>query len=378
MNTKIRALFFALLLAVLLVVPPVHAQTAADAQVNIDSLSTLPESEALVFLNAPRIVNEAIPRLLPEKENQDFRKQLDEIKAFTGIDLHNVEFVVLAMRFNKPANGTLYPLPEAMFAMRGDFNAEALIGMAMMMSQGKLKDEKYGSHTLSILKLDDIAKDASKNPFGVAYSEIALTTLDPQTIAVGNTAYIKAALDAADGRGRIKAERLQSALREPNALITFSGSPITAFAKSFGLRMAEPQDNCNCGTRFGDYYVGLNMDAQNFKLTGAMNADNPETAGIIRNMLSGLFNEAKSRVPDKSAQSIMNEMKLIAEGSEVMLQANIPQEMAAQYVREMMAPKPKPPAMPVVLDETKATTAKAEAKQPAKTKSKSRRARRRK
>lgn len=377
MNTKIRTLFFALLVAVLVAVPA-HAQmAAADAQANIDSLSTLPDSEVLVFLNAPRIVNEAIPRLLPAKENQDFAKGLDQLKAFTGVDLHNMEFVVLAMRFNKPANGMLYPLPEAMLAMRGDFNAEALMGMAMLASEGKLKDEKYGSHSISLLKLDDMMKDASKNPFGAAYSEIAIATLDSHTIAVGNTAYIKAALDAADGRGRIKAETIQSALREPNALIAITGKPIMAFAKSFGLRMAEPQDNCNCGTQFGDYYVGLNMDAQNFKLTGALNADNPETASIIKNMLSGAFEQAKSMVPDKNAQSVLNEMKLFAEGSEVMLQASISQEMAAQYVREMMAPKPTPPPMPVVLDETKATSTKAAAKPATKAKSKSRRTRRR-
>ncbi len=378
MNTNLRKLFLVLMTGVLIVLPA-HAQTAANAQANMESLSTLPESETLVFLNAPRIVNEAIPRLLPEKEGRDFRAGLDSVKAFTGIDLRNLEFIVLAMRFNKPSGGMIYPLPEAMFAMRGDFNAEGLIGMAMMASEGKLKEEKYGSHNLNVLKLEDIAKGASKSPFGANFSEIAIATLDPHTIAVGNIAYIKAALDAADGRGRIKTETLQSAMREPNALISISGSPVMSFAKSFGLRMADNHDNnCNCGTRFGDFYVGLNMDAQDFKLMGAMNADNPETAVIIRNMLNGAFEQAKTMVPDKDAQKIFNEMKLIAEGSEVLLQASLSQDMAAQYVREMMAPKPKPQPMPVTLGATKPATTNIEEKQAVKPKARTRKSRRRK
>jgi hypothetical protein len=378
MNTHLRKLFLVLLMTVLIIIPA-HAQTTTNAQTNIDSLSTLPESEMLMFLNAPRIVNEAIPRLLPEKESREFRNGLDEAKAFTGIDFRNMEFMVIAMRFNKPSGGMVFPLPETMFAMRGDFNAEGLLDMAIKVSEGKLKEEKYGSHSINLLKLDDLSKGASKNPLGANFSDLALTALDPHTIAFGNTAYIKAALDAVDGRGRIKPETIQSAMREPNALISITGSPLMAFAKSFALRMADNHDNnCNCGTRFGDFYVGLNMDAQDFRLMGAMNADNPETAGIIKNMLSGAFEQAKAFVPDKNAQSIFNEIRLIAEGSEVLLQATVPQEMAAQYVREMMAPKPPPTPKPVLLETTTSAPPKVEEKQAVKPKTKARRSRRKK
>ncbi|MBV9959100.1 MAG: hypothetical protein JO360_11800, partial [Acidobacteria bacterium] len=251
------------------------------------------------------------------------------------------------------------PMPEAMFAMRGDFDAEALMGMAKALGGDKLRQESYGTHNLSLLKLEDVQPGFGKNPFGAAFSELALTTLDRHTIAFGNTSYIKAALDAADGRGRIKTETLQSALREPDALLSINGSPLMAFAKSFGLRAAERRpDGSDCMTRFGDFYMGLNMDAQGFKLTGAMNADNPETANIIKAMLMGVFEQAKSSVPDKGAQNMLKQMNLIAEGSELLIQANISQEMAADFVREMLAP-PKPKVM-----ETTATpSTKAEEKQ---------------
>lgn len=324
----------------LLCVMTAQAQTATDAQVLTTSLSTLPEAEVIVYVNASRIVTDVAPRVLPPKELQEMRNMLEQVKAFTRIDLKDIEFMVLATRFSKPTGASMYPLPEAMFVTRGDFEVQPLLGMAMMASEGKLREEQYGAHKINVIKLDEFAKGAANNPFAAAFSEIAIAALDTNTIAVGNTAYIKAALDAADGRGRIKAETVASILRDPTALISISGSPMMAFAKSFGLRMAENRDGQNnCMTQFGEFYASINMDAQNFKLTGAMNADNPDTARLMRNMLAGFFEQAKSSVPDKNAQSLFNEVKLIAEGSEVLVTANIPVDMAVKYVREMFAPK---------------------------------------
>lgn len=358
MKANLRSLFarsfFALLLVGFAISLSAQAQTVTNSQPVNDSLSMLPESEMVFFVNAPRIINDAMPRLLPDKDYQEMRKGLDGIKAFTGVDLKNMEYLVLAMRFNKPTGGKIYPLPEAMFAARGDFDAKALLNMAMTFSEGKLREEAYGTHTLNILKLDDVSKDASKNPFGAAFAEIALTTLDANTIAIGNSAYIKAALDAADGRGRIKPELIASLMRDPGALISIDGSPLMAFARSFGLRIAENKDP-NCMTRFGDFHTAITMDAQNFKLMSALNADNPETAGIIKNMLAGVFQQTKGMIPDKNAQTFFDQMKVIIEGSEILVEASIPQETAAKYVREMLAPKPKTSAAAI---ETKATAPK--------------------
>lgn len=354
MKAQLRLLFIALFVALVMALPA-QAQTATDAQANATSLSTLPEAEIIVYVNAPRIINDALPRLLPDKDYQEFRKGLEQVKAFTNIDLRNMEFIVWALRFNKPSEGKILPLPEVMFATRGDFDAQALIGMATMMSEGKLREDKYGSHTIHILKLEDVAKGATTNPFGAAFSEIAIAALDPHTLAIGNTGYIRAAFDAADGRGRINPETVASLMRAPDALISSAGSPLTAFAKSFGLRMAENRaNNCDCATRFGDFYGSLNMDAQNFKITSAMHADNPDTAMIFKNMMSGLFQQSRGYVPDKSAQTMLDLVKIMAEGNEVMVEATIPQEMAAKFVREMMAPKPLPK---VVATEAKTETA---------------------
>lgn len=367
MKTQLRPLVLLALLFALLTVNA-QAQTAVvaanpAAQQLADSLSVLPDSEMVIYINTSRIINEAMPRLVPEKELQNMRSGIEGIKSFTGIDLRNMEFMAIALRFQKPAAGMMLPLPEAMFAARGDFDAKGVLAMANSMSDKKLTEEKFGEHTIYLLKLDDVAKGATKNPFGMAFSELGLTTLDAHTLAFGNLSYIKAALEAVDGRGaRIKPERLTSVLREPNALISITGSPLSAFAKSFGLRMAESRDP-NCMTRFGEFYGALNMDAQNFKLTGAMNADNPDTAIMMKGMFSGLLQQGKGYAPNKEAQNIFEQVKLFAEGSEVMIEAVIPQAVAAKFIGNIFAPPAKKAAdekkaEPAPTEEKKTTTAK--------------------
>lgn len=345
MKTQLRLLFITLFVSLIIAVPLQAQISAPSVQSQVDHLSTLPESDGIVYFNASRILNEAVPRLLPEKELKEFRDGLVQLKAFTGVDLMNLEFLAITMRFNKPAEDTMFPIPDVMLIARGDFDAKVLIGMATMMSAGKLIEEKFGQHTIYTYSLVDKSKPASSNPFEAAFSEIAMTNLDANTLAVGNTSYIKAALEAADGHGRIKPEALASYVRNPNALISASGSPLVAFAKSFGLRMAENPDP-NCMTKFGEYYISLTMGDNAFKFNGAMNADNPATARLIRNMLSGVIQEAKGMVPDKDAKVVFEQLKILAEGDEVLAELSVPQEVAARLVREMLKPAPKPAATP--------------------------------
>jgi len=81
------------------------------------------------------------------------------------------------------------------------------------------------------------------------------------------------------------------------------------------------------------------MDATNFNLRGAMNADNPDTAKIINGLLSGLLQQAVNSVPDKNAQVLLKGIKMMAQENEVVWQADIPQQAAADFIREQMKPK---------------------------------------
>jgi len=77
-----------------------------------------------------------------------------------------------------------------------------------------------------------------------------------------------------------------------------------------------------------------------------MNADNPDTAKIINNLLSGLMQQGISAVPDKNAQTILQALKMSARDNEVVWEADIPEKVVADYLKS--APKKDETAAPAV------------------------------
>lgn len=304
------------------------------------ALATLPEADMLIFINPRRILNEALPRLLPEKDLVEMRKGFAAVNQFAGVDPSKVNYVVMAVRVRKPSAELSFNPPEVMIVAGGDFSADGLIALARAASGGRLRDEKHGAKTLSLMTIDPIAKEAEKNPFLKSFTEVAVAPLNANTIAAGTTAYIRAAVDAAEGSGRISSENLGSLLRDPSALISIAGSPLVSFSKSFGLMGTEANPRApRCDTRFSDFYAAVTMDATHFKLRGALNADNPDTAKIINGLVAGLVRHATSAVPDKSVQSALQNLSITAQEDEVILSADFPQQMVIDFFREQMKPK---------------------------------------
>lgn len=316
--------------------------TAPDSssQTVLGSLANLPESDTLIYINLRRILNEAVPKVMPEKDLANMRSAFDEISQNAGIDPSKVDYIVIAIRFRKPSAELDFVPPEFMVVSSGHFSADSLMILAKATAKDKLRDEKYGSKTLGVLTIEAIAKQTEKNPLLRSFSEMAIVPLNANSIAVGTTGYLKAAVDAADGRGRISTESLNSLLRDPSALLSISGSPLTSFSKSFGLLGTETNArDSRCDSKFGDFYAAITMDATDFMLRGAMNADNPDTAKIIKSLLSNLLQQAAGSVPDRTAQSVLKTLSITPQDNEVVLRADIPQEMIIEFIREQMKPK---------------------------------------
>lgn len=321
----------------------------------INSLSNLPEADALIYVNAQRILNEVLPKFLPAKDLEEMRKGFAEAKQSAGIDPGKVDYLVMAVRLKKPTGDLNFQMPEFMVVSSGDFSADSLLMLARMATQGKLRDETYGGKTMGLMTLDPVVKEAEKMPLLKSFTEVGIVALNANTIATGSPAYLRAAIDAANGKDRIAADVLNSLVRDPNVIMSFAGTPWRSFAKSFGMMGTETTARApRCDTKFGDVYVALTMDATNFMVRGVSNADNPDTAKIIANLYSGLFQYATSAVPDKSAQAILKGFTIAAEGDEVLMSADFPQQMVLQMIQQQMKPKQvettevKPITKPVV------------------------------
>ena len=314
--------------------------TTNPPQSVINSLSNLPEADGLIYVNLQRILNEALPKFMPAKALEEMRKGFAEAKANAGIDPGKLDYAVIAIRFKKPTADLNFQAPEFMLVASGDFSADSLMTLARMASQGKLRDEKYGNKTLGLMTIDPIAKESEKTPLLKSFTEMGIVALNANTIASGSPAYLRAAIDAGDGKERISAEALNFLVRDPNALISFAGSPWHSFAKSFGILGTETNPRpARCEIKMGDIYAALTMDDNNFMIRGVSNADNPDTAKIIANLYSALLQYASTSIPDPVAQSLLKGLNITAEGDEVMVRGDFSQQMVMDMIHQHMKPK---------------------------------------
>jgi hypothetical protein len=310
----------------------------AFAQSPATSLASLPEADALIYVSPQRILNEAAPRVMKPGELTGMRATFADLKKSVGVDPAAVEYLVIAVRFHKPASDLSFVAPDVMAVIGGDFSSDSLMTLGQLYLQDKIRVEKYGSKSISVMRVDPIAAEAEKNPMLKSFVEMGAVPLSANSLAIGNLRYLKSAIDAAEGTGRINPAALESLLRDPNVLMAASGSPLASFAKSFGfLGLENTSRESRCDTNFGNFYAAVTMTGTNFSLRGAMNADNPDTAKIINGLLSGLMKQGIGAMPDKNVQTILQSLKMTARENEIVLEADIPEKTVADFI--LGAPK---------------------------------------
>jgi hypothetical protein len=176
---------------------------AAAAQSISTSLASLPDADVLIYMSPQRILNDAAPRVMSAKDLTEMRTSFADIKKSAGFDPSTVEYLVIALRFHKPAGDLSFVAPDVMAVVGGDFSAESLLSVAQLALQDKVRIEKHGSKSIALMRVDPIAEQAVKTPLLKSLSEIGAVPLSGNSIAFGNLAYLKSAIDAAEGAGRI-------------------------------------------------------------------------------------------------------------------------------------------------------------------------------
>lgn len=350
MKTRFLKLWLAAALAI-----PFLITTALPQSVST-SLASLPDADMLIYISPQKLLNDAAPRVVAAKDIAGMRASFADMKKSVGFDPSTVEYLVFALRFHKPAGDLSFVAPDVMAVVGGDFSADSLFTLAQMTLQEKVRIEKHGSKTMAVMRVDPIAEQAEKMPMLKTLVEIGAVPLSANSIAIGNVPYLKSAIEAADGTGRINPATLNSLLRDPDVLIATAGAPLASFAKALGLFGTEtaPRES-TCNTPFGNFYSAVTLSGTNFSVRGAMNADNPDTAKIISSLLSSLLQQAVNAIPGAPTQSmlstvnvtgkesemfstIMKSLKLMPRDNEVVWEADIPQRAIAEVL------KPKPAA----------------------------------
>lgn len=322
-----------LLLATVVLFLPAAAFAQSSA-----ALANLPDADVLIYVSPQRILNEAAPKLMKPSDLAGMRSSFAEMKKSVGFDPSTVEYLVIALRFHKPAGDLSFVAPDVMAVMGGDFSADSLVSMAQLSLGDKIKVEKQGTKTVAYMKVDPIAEQAVKMPMLKSLVDIGAVALSANSIAVGNLGYLKSAIEASEGGARINPATLQSLMRDPNVLMAATGAPGPAVAKAIGLLGTEthPREG-RCDTTFGNFYTAVTINGNNFSLRGAMNADNPDTAKIVSTLLAGLMQQGLSAVPDQKVQSLMQSIKMTPKENEIVWEADIPEKTIA----DLLAPPVK-------------------------------------
>src|SRR5215207_4294626 len=133
-----------------------HAQTPVDAR---GALSTFPDSQAVLFIDAHRVVNEVMPKVMRPAE---YRKMLEETKK-VGFDVRGLQFVAAGIRFGDDA--PVGAPPEFVLVVRGNFNADSLLTLGKITLAARdlpSRTETYGSKSIEIIDAEALSKAMEK------------------------------------------------------------------------------------------------------------------------------------------------------------------------------------------------------------------------
>jgi hypothetical protein len=136
MNKRTSSAILSLVIA-LSVLLPVNSRAedalAAHPAANY-LLSSLPASDAVIYIDAQRLLTDSLPGLLANSPKLLARvnELLDEFKEKTNVDLRTFDSVAIGIRFNPPSQGEDFKI---VVLAQGRFDANAILDAALGAAQ---------------------------------------------------------------------------------------------------------------------------------------------------------------------------------------------------------------------------------------------------
>lgn len=346
---------FLLSLIALLSVTSAAVVRAQDAR---SALTNFPESQAVLYINARRLINEAAPNVLPPEV---LNKALADVKQF--IDLNGLDYVIAGARIKGEVS--LKQLPEVLLVVRGNFSADGLLTAARIAGQGRYVQETYGGKTLNVFTLNKSPAPADGGSSGgeqpslkrFPVDEIAAVALDANTLAIGIPAYLRDAIDASAGgdKARLKPELVDLALRHADTLVSFVADVPPASSqhlRALGVPPNAEADRIIDALR--QVQLSVNLLPGTFGVQSIMRMDGSEAAATLSslvNMGTGFVKAEIARDVQKKSGGDKEDMAALlrvletftstTRDNEVVLGLTFQQAGLAEVIKRNMAPKPK-------------------------------------
>ena len=315
------------------------AATNASAQApNAAASLPLPASDAVLTVDLRALFAEVIPRSLASDKARlaQVDADVDEFKARTGIDAREFDALAVGTRIVPLPSGAT-KIDRVTAVARGRFRAEALVAAARTAAapKGGLKEQKHAGKTVYVATVNDQLK-----LFGLAkmrVKELAFAVLDQNTLALGEPEDVRAAIDAAAGRGRADMSLLNFP-RGAGDFIAYAGNVPAGALAGVEPGLSENVDRAVASIR--GFYGTVGSTAAGAQLMTTLRAGTAADAknlfdvvDALRQMAPGVISMAGARWG--FAGRIVDGMKVTTKGSEVQLRLDVPQADIAAVLKAL-------------------------------------------
>jgi hypothetical protein len=293
----------------------------------------LPASDAVLAVDLRRLLTEAVPRALAGDAARlaSVNADIEQFKARTGIDARAFDTLTAGVRLTNPSPGVT-KIDHMVAVARGTFRADVLVAAGRLAAQGKFAEQKHAGKSVYVFSLNDQIK-----LFGLLkmrVSDLALTVLDANTLAVGEPEAVRATIDAQGGRGRVDADLLNFA-RTPNDLIMFAGNvPPSLLA---GIELGTPELNRAVASvrRFngsiGTTAAGYQMQTTLRTVSATEARDLSATLDALKQVAPMLISMSGER--GKFAKRAVESLRITTQANEVQLRLELAQGDLAALLR---------------------------------------------
>ncbi|HEV2914160.1 MAG TPA: hypothetical protein VGX92_12840 [Pyrinomonadaceae bacterium] len=345
MNKKIYASLIMLgLTLAALIAPAASAQTRTKTTAATTTttqapaanalLPTLPASDVAMFVDVQKLLNDALPRALAEDKPRlaQINADIDSFKTRYGLDVRTFDRVAVGLRFISRSPTVV--TTDIVALAQGRFNAPAMIAAARIAMKGKYQEQKYAGQTIYTFSVNDRMKWLGL--LNMRVSDISVAALDAQTLALGDLDVVRAAVDAHKGRGRIGGELVQLATRNPNAILGFAANVPPSVAQSSGIDNEEISRSI---ASIRQAYGSIGTTATGFDMLMVAHTEKPEQARSLNDSLAALRQFSGFLIAQlpadkgKLAQSVIDNLKVTTEGSDLQIRLEIAQTDIASLVR---------------------------------------------
>ena len=301
-----------------------NRNTARPAAPNL--MSSLPDSDAVAQVKVKQLLNEAMPRMLANNPTKlsEINASIDKFKDRTGLDPRMFQQLALGVRFTYPTEGVTKAQTVAL--ANGSFSAAAMMAAGRVASNGKYREERYRDKTIYIFTLNENIK--LLGVFDVTIGELAAAPLDTNTLALGDPAGVRAAIDVPRNRKNANAELIALANHDPNAIIGFGANMSEQLVENLDIGNAPIASDLKA---LRQVYGSVGTTTTDLQLFLAARAVNATAAKSLSDTLEGLkiFGAAMvgrlSGAKGVLAKSALSNMKIVADANELQIRTSVAQ-----------------------------------------------------